>query len=50
VENEFTVEVHPVELLLEVLAGTALAGVSETRHLHEIDAFLVCSDKESFSR
>ena len=37
--NELTVVAHPVELLLEVLAESALTGVSETGHLHEIDAF-----------
>ena len=30
---------HLVELPLEVLTEAALAGVSEARHLHEIDAF-----------
>lgn len=51
--NELTVIAHPVELLLEVLAEAALAGVSKAGHLHEIDAFWYaqvknhCLDEES---
>ena len=51
--REATVVAHPVELPLEVLTKAALAGVSEARHLHEIDTFWYaqiknhCLDEES---
>ncbi len=53
VRREATVVAHPVELPLEVLTEAALAGVSEVRHLHEIDTFWYaqiknhCLDEES---
>jgi hypothetical protein len=53
VGSELTVVAYPVEILLEVLPETALAGVSEAGHLHEIDAFWYaqvknhCLDEES---